>query len=236
MDSSSLEFPRWVFHWNGHERIVENREELAVLQGYQHSYSGPWPRPLPWDVRGGPFAPELTHQSEHYPPGGPMAVYATRALIYNRRARSPGEVFLLEGRIEDRELLAEKMVQQYPSGISPRFRHEGTGRWFVDETVLEPYAQCYERDDIVRLGFEDPQQARNAVGRPPDAAWRTWSLEDLTQLLAKAMADARRKHPSKRWPSLEDVADCAGYSRQFLSKAFEHHNLTWTQIRPLLGK
>jgi hypothetical protein len=235
MDSSSLEFPRWVFHWNGHERLVD-REEFAALQGYQQSPNGPWPTSLPWDVRGGPFAPDPTQHSGQPPPGGVMAVYAVRALIYNRRARSPGEVFLLEGRMEDKRLKAEGVVQEYPGGASPRFRHEGTGRWFVDETVLNPYTQYYERDDIVHLGFEDPQQARHAVGHPQDAEWRSWSLEYLTRLLTDAMAKARREYPDKRRPSFADVADCAGYRRQFLRKALERHNLTWVQIRPLLGK
>src|SRR5262249_13826969 len=153
--------------------------------------------------------------------------YATRALIYNWRARSPGEIFLLEGRMEDKRLKAEGVVQEYPGAASPRFRHRETGRWFVDETVLEPYAQCYDRDDIVQLGFmgmpATSGQVRSGPGRPIDAAWRSWTLDQVVDILRAGLEQAQEAYPDREDLSLEIVAAYTSYPRQYFSYFFRDH-------------
>ena len=154
MDASSPDWPSFVFHWNGHERVVANQEEYDALPpGYSKA---PIPDTramgLPWNQRCGPLGPGTQERR----PRGEMCMVALRGLIYNFWARVPGEKFLLEGRGEDRGLRESGAIAE--SSLVANRLYLTNGRWFEDEIAQERYVQCYERDDIAALGFfETPQ-------------------------------------------------------------------------------
>lgn len=246
MDSDSNRWPSWVYHWNGHQRTVNSQEEFDALPpGYSlDGIPDPESLGLPWrnvnEQCGGPFAPYRGYQHAFptHRSGGPMSVCAIQGCVYNYRWRSPGEKFNLEDRGEDQALWDSGAIVASPSIADPRYKHLDTGCFFRDEIALAHYAQCYERDDTAGVGFTatpaTTEQARRRPGRPAEAVWRTWTLEEVRDILKRALPLAQEAYPDRADMTLEIVAAYTDYPRQYFSYFFRKHYYTWRTFLPLL--
>lgn len=247
MESSPPEYPSWVFHWNGRRRIVVSEEEFAALRpaGYRYGLPDMAAMGLDWKPLHGPFAPLSTHETNnHLRPSGPMCVCARRFLTYNQRARVRGEIFLLQGRMEDADLWESGAIMVYPQGANPRYMDQETGRWFADEKVLAHYAQCYEHDDVRGLGFEWPATpqapavpspvapSRPPLGRPKGGLLDGVPWETVYEKLKDVAPASWRYYSGKKHPGAAELARAYGVNRKALSTKINENGKTWKILYP----
>jgi hypothetical protein len=244
-------FPAWYYYRDGRALVVKSQEELDALKpGWSDSPVGPWgdgfEGETPWEPAKGPFAQDTTNQRYSYPPSEPDGIYAVQPVCCNGWARNEGEVFRHEGTFEEQRLLSNGDVRS-PVPPGRRFKHEPTGRWFLDEPTRDAYALRYEAGDVTgfvvdrggpgkdtAVAAQDPATPRSRPGRPEDAEWRSWTFDELLEMLKSGWQQAQKKHPNKKRPSFQDVADCLGYARKPVYESLRSFNHTWETIRPFL--
>ena len=145
-------FPGMYYYRDGRHMTVNSQQELdALAPGWAENPAGPWDDGFdgepPWKPGKGPFAPDYTSQRYGvYPPSGSKGIYAAQPVCCNGWARNEGEVFRREGTLEEERLLLKGDVRPVPPGR--RFKHEPTGRWFLDESTRDAYALRYEAGDV----------------------------------------------------------------------------------------
>jgi hypothetical protein len=83
-------------------------------------------------------------------------------------------------------------------------------------------------------GVEAEGADRPRRGAPKYADWRSWSFDDLRDLLKEGYAKARGKRPDKTRPSTDEIAAECGYDRKTLRDALRKHQHTWTSVRPFI--
>ena len=205
--------PAWICDGNGKNVLVYTLAELAQElarqpQCYGPTQLGPWygdsadPWPYEWDPGKGLFAPSPYGT---YAPGGPQAVFTRRPLVYHGRAVSIGAIFLLEDPFNDETLLSEKKVIKVPSHAQP-MEHAPTGWWFMNQTLLEDYARCYEAGDVTPwlaahepvMSSDDPvatphQTSGRKDDYPEKEPFKVECYRSYFELLEKSR---RRKRPS----------------------------------------
>jgi hypothetical protein len=233
-------FPCHRYYRDGRQVVVHSQQELdALAPGSAANRAGPWDDGFdgepPWEPSQGPFAPDTESQRYDAPPDARDGLYATRPVICNGWARDVGEVFRRASPFEEETLLLQGAVRQALGGRC--CRHEPTSRWFVDERTRDAYARRYEAGDV--SGFvvaQEPATPGSRPGRPEDAAWRKWTFDELLEMLKIGWQQAQKKHPNKKRPSFQDVADCLGYARKPIYESLRSFNHTWETIRPFLQK
>jgi hypothetical protein len=176
-------FPRTVF-FDGAEIRVDTAEELAALpSGWRDS-----PTPARHDSL---FDPCPLWQGRRVVRVRDKVVVATWELDYHGWKRARGEVFRLEGHLEDPELLtsgAVKPLSDYRSKDRPAntvYRHPPTHRFFVDYETLEAYRLRYKNrylEDFVPCAFI-PQAAATtpATTVEPTSGPPHWQREAISR-------------------------------------------------------
>jgi hypothetical protein len=246
------QYPSSRYYRSGRYVVVHTEdEERALPSGWALSSYGPWADGLEgrvtWTLDQGPFkVPPLV---ERHPDA--LAVWSTRPVVFEGWARAKGEAFLIHASAHAETLIAAGVLARFSALSQHTYRYVWTGRLFIDREALSAHHENFLRNDVsdfvppaplpdtvcmpgpeVQLPEDAPPRQR---GHPRDAWWRSVTYEDLLGILQLAVPKARQRHPDKKRPSMEDVADAAGYSRRDISLALGNCRSTWKKIRPLIG-